>query len=50
MNFLLSIRKVYKTFNLVVKYLPTLIKEVSEVVGPVREFIEDIIEIWRVKA
>ena len=46
MKFLLFLKKAYSTFFCVAKYLPDVIKEVSELTGVTREFIDKLKEIW----
>ncbi|GAH14642.1 unnamed protein product, partial [marine sediment metagenome] len=46
MKFLLFLTKAYKTFACVTKYLPGVIKEVSELTGVTRQFIIALKNIW----
>ncbi len=46
MKFLLFLTKAYKTFFCVAKYLPDVIKEVTELTGVTRKFIEELKTIW----
>jgi hypothetical protein len=46
MKFLLFLTKAYKTFFCVAKYLPDVIKEVTELTGVTKKFIEELKEIW----
>jgi len=46
MKFLLFLTKAYRTFQCVAKYLPDVIKEVTELTGVTRQFIEELKTIW----
>jgi len=46
MKFVLFLTKAYKTFVCVNKYLPDVIKEVTELTGVTRQFIEELKSIW----
>lgn len=46
MRFILFLTKAYKTFVCVNKYLPSVIKEVSELTGVTRQFIVELKTIW----
>jgi hypothetical protein len=46
MKFLLFLTKAYRTFKCVAKYLPDVIKEVTELTGVTRQFIEELKNIW----
>ena len=46
MKFFLFLTKAYKTFFCVAKYLPDVIKEVTELTGVTKKFIEELKEIW----
>lgn len=46
MKFILFLTKAYRTFFCVAKYLPGVIKEVKDLTGVTREFIEELKEIW----
>ncbi|MBA7565553.1 hypothetical protein ES708_07238 [subsurface metagenome] len=46
MKFILFLTKAYKTFFCVAKYLPDVIKEVTELTGVTKKFIEELKTIW----
>jgi hypothetical protein len=46
MKFLLFLTKAYKTFFCVAKYLPDVIKEVTELTGVTRVLVLKLKEIW----
>jgi len=46
MKFLLFLKRAYKTFFCVAKYLPGVIEELKDLTGLTRQFIEELKEIW----
>jgi len=46
MKFFIFLTKAYKTFFCVAKYLPGVIKEVTELTGVTRQFIDELKVIW----
>lgn len=46
-NFISLLRKVWSTYKVVQRWLPVIVPEVMDLVGPVKEMIIELIAVWR---
>lgn len=46
-NFVSLLRKVWSTYKVVRRWLPVIVPEVMDLVGPVKEMVIELIAVWR---